>query len=380
LQDICGLSGSDADNVRRAIGRKQLDRLQDALPQIFEGYCSKSNKPRETAVEEAKVFLKIIEDSSNYMFGFNHSTGYSMIGYICAMLRYYYPAEFVAAYFNNADNEEDINNGNELARLKGIDINPIKFRHSKGEYFVDQETKNIYKGIASVKFLNSQIADELYELRNNKYNTFTDLLIDISKTTVNSRQLNILIELDFFSEFGDINKLKYITEYYNKIADKRNIKKDTAINLGLDLEIIEKYTDKITDKTYMGVQSVNIIKYYESISPINTTTLKDRIDYQIEHLGTLTIKDKSYQGVIVVLETNTTYSPRLKVYALANGNTFDVKINKKLFSKHVLNKKDIVIVNKQKSKPKSTMGEDGNWHPIEGTSEWWLEDYKVINL
>ena len=48
--------GSDADNVRRAIGRKQMDRLQSALPQILEGYCNKSDKPREVAEEEAKTF------------------------------------------------------------------------------------------------------------------------------------------------------------------------------------------------------------------------------------------------------------------------------------------------------------------------------------
>jgi DNA polymerase-3 subunit alpha len=60
LQQICGLSGSDADNVRRAIGRKQLDRLEKALPSILEGYCSKSTKPREVSEQEAKTFLKII--------------------------------------------------------------------------------------------------------------------------------------------------------------------------------------------------------------------------------------------------------------------------------------------------------------------------------
>lgn len=69
LQEICGLSGSDADNVRRAIGRKQVDRLQKALPQILEGYCNKSSKPRDKAEQEARAFLQIIEDSSNYQFG-----------------------------------------------------------------------------------------------------------------------------------------------------------------------------------------------------------------------------------------------------------------------------------------------------------------------
>lgn len=69
LQQICGLSGSEADNIRRAIGRKQKDRLDKAMPAILEGYCTKSPKPREEAEEEAKEFLQIIEDSASYQFG-----------------------------------------------------------------------------------------------------------------------------------------------------------------------------------------------------------------------------------------------------------------------------------------------------------------------
>lgn len=69
LQQICGLSGSEADNIRRAIGRKQKDRLDKAMPSILEGYCGKSPEPREKAEEEAKEFLQIIEDSASYQFG-----------------------------------------------------------------------------------------------------------------------------------------------------------------------------------------------------------------------------------------------------------------------------------------------------------------------
>ena len=141
------MSGSDADNTRRAIARKQIDRLQKALPQILEGYCKMSDKPRAVSEEEAKTFLQIIEDASSYMFGFNHSTGYSMIGYMCAYLRYYYPKEFITAYLNNANNEDDIMLGTELAKQLGITIHSIKFRHSTAKYSCDKD--GIYKGIAT---------------------------------------------------------------------------------------------------------------------------------------------------------------------------------------------------------------------------------------
>ena len=69
LTDICGFSGSDADNTRRAIARKDEARLQKALPQILEGYCEKSIQPREVAEQEAQEFVQIIKDASSYMFG-----------------------------------------------------------------------------------------------------------------------------------------------------------------------------------------------------------------------------------------------------------------------------------------------------------------------
>ena len=69
LQQICGLSGSEADNLRRAIARKQKDRMDAALPRVIEGYCSKSDQPRDIAEQEVKQYIQIIEDASSYMFG-----------------------------------------------------------------------------------------------------------------------------------------------------------------------------------------------------------------------------------------------------------------------------------------------------------------------
>lgn len=69
LKDICGLTGSEADNIRRAIGRKQKDRLDAAMPSILEGYCKMSSQSREIAEQEAKEFLQVIEDSASYQFG-----------------------------------------------------------------------------------------------------------------------------------------------------------------------------------------------------------------------------------------------------------------------------------------------------------------------
>ena len=69
LMNICGFSGSKADNIRRAIGRKDEERLNKALPDILEGYCKVSDKERTESEKDALEFIKIISDASSYMFG-----------------------------------------------------------------------------------------------------------------------------------------------------------------------------------------------------------------------------------------------------------------------------------------------------------------------
>lgn len=373
LQKICGMSGSDADNTRRAIARKQIDRLQKALPQILEGYCKMSNKPRAVSEEEAKTFLQIIEDASSYMFGFNHSTGYSMIGYMCAYLRYYYPREFITAYLNNANNEDDIMLGTELAKQLGITIHSIKFRHSTAKYSCDKD--GIYKGIASVKFLNEDAANDLYSIKDEKFNTFIDLLVRISDLKVDSRKLEILIKLDFFEEFGGIRYLLTCSDLFSKYYGKKQMKKDKALEYGLDFDVLRECSGKETQKTFMELDSVKLLNKLLQNIPNEKTDMRTKIAYQIENLGYVDIVDKKLAGYCVALDLNVDYSPRLKLYALANGNTIPVKISKKIFKQNPIRRGNIIKVTNQYKKQKMKKV-DGEWQETD-EQEWWVSEYQI---
>lgn len=373
LQKICGMSGSDADNTRRAIARKQIDRLQKALPQILEGYCKMSDKPRAVSEEEAKTFLQIIEDASSYMFGFNHSTGYSMIGYMCAYLRYYYPKEFITAYLNNANNEDDIMLGTELAKQLGVTIHSIKFRHSTAKYSCDKD--GIYKGIASVKFLNEDAANDLYSIKDEKFNTFIDLLVRISDLKVDSRKLEILIKLDFFEEFGGIRYLLTCSDLFSKYYGKKQMKKDKALEYGLDFDVLRECSGKETQKTFMELDSAKLLNKLLQDIPNEKTDMRTKIAYQIENLGYVDIVDKKLAGYCVALDLNVDYSPRLKLYALANGNTIPVKISKKIFKQNPIRRGDIVKVTNQYKKQKMKKV-DGEWQETD-EQEWWVSEYQI---
>lgn len=285
LQQICGLSGSEADNIRRAIGRKQKSRLDAALPSILEGYCSKSPQPREVAEQEAKEFLQIIEDSASYQFGYNHSVAYCLLGYLCAYYRFYHPLEFITAFLNNAANDEDIRNGTEYANRIGIMITMPKWGVSKGEYFFDRERGIIAKGVSSIKYMSPQLATELYELSHSCiYGRFVDLLYDLdTRTTINTRQLDILIKLDYFSDFGNQRELLRIADIFYVKFKKGQIKQ--LKKAGVDdtpLEpIVKKYAVGVTKsggeaKSYTLLDVHSILREIEdAIKAVGMEDLSD---------------------------------------------------------------------------------------------------------
>lgn len=246
LQQVCGLSGSEADNIRRAIGRKQKDRLDAALPKILDGYCKKSDKPREQAEQEAKEFLKVIEDSASYQFGRNHAVAYCLLTYLCAYYRHYHPMEFITSFLNNAANDDDIKNGTMYANKVGINVKMPTFGLSKSDYFYDSEQRVIAKGLSSIKYMGTRVADELYELSHKKhYEYFVDVLKNIvENTSIDSRQLDILIKIDFFSDFGNQRELLRIVDTYSNLLKSGSAKKISKDKVdGTIFEpIIKKYS------------------------------------------------------------------------------------------------------------------------------------------
>lgn len=393
LQQICGLSGSDADNIRRAIGRKQKDRLEKAMPQILEGYCKMSDKPREVAEQEAKAFLQIIEDSANYQFGYNHSTGYSMIGYTCAYLRYYYPKEFITAYLNNANNEDDISMGTELANQLDIPIHSIKFRYSLSEYACDDT--GIYKGIESIKFCNSKIADELYALRDNQYKSFIDLLIDITEyTSVDSRQLDILIKLDFFSEFGEPNELLTQVQIFNAIYGKKTAKKNEGMvfigNYSMSQErfnetVIQLDEYKETAKQIKGFDSISFIKSICDLTTVPATSVEERIQYSDELLGYVNVVDSNAsKRLYYVLDIKGKKLKTIELYEVYSGKKRTVKMWESQFNRIPFEQKNFLMVRKIEKKNKRQPSNQINpktgkqtWVDVPNEFEFWLEGYEV---
>lgn len=290
LVKFCGYSAAESDNVRRAIAKKKgTETLLPEIEQRFIAFCSEHYEMTTGQCEEViKPFLQIILDASAYGFSWNHSDAYSSIGYICGYLRHYYPLEFLTAALNifgdNMDKTADITS---YATKVGIKITLPKWGLSRSEYFFDREKRIIAKGLTSIKYMSAGLADELYALaQNKKYASFMELLADLdTKTSINSRQLDILIKLDFFSDFGNQRELLRMTDLFANTFKKGEAKKIRKSEVdGTPLEdIVKKYAVGMTKSggvaksyTLLDVSSI-LIEAEQVIKSVHMDDLSDII-------------------------------------------------------------------------------------------------------
>lgn len=289
LHRFCGYTMGEADVVRRGFAKKTgTDKF---IPKIKDGFVKTMKNEYGVCEDEAnhliENFLKVIIDASSYLFSKNHSDPYSFLGYVVGYLRCYYKLETVTTAMNIY--REDDDKCLEIlgyAKRNDIAINPIKFGKSGADYTMDKNTNSVYRGIASVKFCNRQIADELLELSKNKYNSFIDLLKDIEeKTSVNSRQLTILISLNFFSDFGKNKYLLGVVDIYNKFAHSKIIAKKKMDELGVSDYLMQKYAGKETKSQWRELDNAGLIKELCCRLDNNQLNVVDQVKAEIEYLG-----------------------------------------------------------------------------------------------
>lgn len=307
-----------------------------------------------------------------------------MLGYMCAYLRHYYPQEFIASLLNNSTTEVDTANGISLAQTLGIKISSPKFRYSKSSYMFDKENKVIYKGLSSIKFLSEKCADGLYSLKDNQYNTFIELLLDISKLEMDTRQLDILIKLEFFSEFGNIKELLHcvtICEFF-KNGEAKQIGASKLDGMEYIKEIVERHSELTeSGKTYRNLDMKPILnecyKYIKD-QKIKDIDLKTKITWQQEFLGYISFSTGAPEDRYKLLVTEVKplytrdksriYSYVLRCMSFMNGKCQDLKVWSKVYDKTPLEQYDVIYVKQQ----------DFYQEEYQGNKSWRINGYQVI--
>lgn len=403
-----GYSGSEADTIRRAIGKKDKVVIDETVPEIRERSIAniKENHQlnEEQIVDIVDSFMQIFLDSAMYSFNKSHAVEYSYITYMTAWLRYYYPLEWITAgLITWSDRADKVNDMTALAKKKGILIESVKFRYSKGNYFFNKDTNTIYQGTAPIKGNNASTGDMLYEtFKDEKFNSFTSLLLrlkedkyfdldnktlsleslylsmcdeelkDIDKrlkqaddtvsvkqikhVNINRTQMLSLIRLDYFSEFGGAKTLERIWEKFDKEYNPNN---KTYSNKSKKFKSLLEFEKNIDDEENTTFDQCAYELLY-----------LDRVDHRDEEL------DPKFAFVTRILNERKSYV-QAEVHIVNRGKTITTKIGTKLYAKLKFKEGDIIQIDKAIAKPKKTKV-DGVWGDHPTAKEFWIELGKTI--
>ena len=335
--------------------REQLPKIKSAWEQNAKIRYNLTDEQSEAIIEP---FLQCILDATRYSFSLVHSLSYSCISYECGWLRYHYPLEYITSCLNTWNgNDEKTAEAIEYATKKGIRILLPKFRHSKADYFFDKETNSIYRGTSSIKGISASYAEALYELREREYNSFIELLYDIQTIGVPKDQIEALIKLDYFEEFGTIKELSLI--YYQfqcfKKGEAKTISKDKLTDK-IIYDIVARNANE-TAKQFNKINCRNILieieQYIKSLG-LGDADIKTKIQNQMDYMGYIGIKTDKLEDRprIIVLsirvlksaKTNKPWAISMDGQSIGSAKRANYTIRYSLYEKEQFNKCDIIRI------------------------------------
>ena len=158
----------------------------------------------------------------------------------------------------------------------------------------------------------------------------------LKETSVDRKQLDILIKIDYFHDYGEPNELLKIVELFNAIYGKKQFAKFKIDDIGIPVEVIEADSSKKTEKTYSGFDSAQVlidtIDYYKDHGMMPKTSLMDRITYQQENFGYIQIVvPRIRAGVAFVQSVEGERKRTVTLYRLKTGETEIVRVREKQF-------------------------------------------------
>lgn len=180
-----GMSWSEADKVRKIIGKKkdakEFDQFKD---QFIEGASQHINK------KKAEELWSDFEAHAGYSFNRSHAVAYSMLSYYTAWLKTYYPLEFMFSILKN-ENDKDART-EYLIEAKRLGLKIMLPHINESDIYFSLQDEGIRFGLAEVKFISDSIANKIMDLR--PFSTYSDFIDKASKkgSGVNSRAITAL--------------------------------------------------------------------------------------------------------------------------------------------------------------------------------------------
>jgi DNA polymerase III subunit alpha len=234
-KELAGFSGAKADDLRKAIGKKNRAAMAALKPEFVEGCRASGTKP-----DVIEFLWQINEKSADYSFNKSHAACYGLIAYRTAWLKANHTAEYMAALISSVMSTKD-KVPFFVARCEemGIEILPPDVNLSDHEFTVVD--RNIRFGLDAVKGVGYQAVEAIKRARDEggKFTSIWDFCERVDNRTVNKKAIEALIKCGALGSTGASRKgMLEVLEQAQGAGQK--IQQDAQIGQGSIFDLAEE--------------------------------------------------------------------------------------------------------------------------------------------
>ncbi len=217
-KEWCGFTGGQADTLRKAVGKKNIDLMRKVKVDFVEGAMKVSGAKQK----DAETFWDQLEEFANYCFNKSHAACYGLIAYWTAYLKAHYPDAFMAALMtSDADDTERLAIEISECQHMGIKVLSPDVNESYVEFAVVPGENEIRFGMAAVKGVGVGVVEEILRAREDgKFLGVEDFAKRVSTRKVNKKAWESLIKTGAFDEMADRSDLLFNLETIQAFASK----------------------------------------------------------------------------------------------------------------------------------------------------------------
>lgn len=268
ISQVFGFSLQDADDVRRIVGKKMVEKMQPWKEKIY-------NAAQEKGMEErvADFFWSALEAAAHYSFNKSHSFAYATLAAKTVYLKFNHPQEFFLSVLESAEFEPDplqtISSVNQELPDFGIKLLPPDLFKSGLNFQIEGD--DIRYGLNSIKGISLRSLRSLVSFRGNSFDNKYHAFVAAKECGINISVLAALIQAGTMDSNTD-NRIRLVLEAqsFNLLTDreKRNLDK---LGNKYNFDVLDSIAD-IVDKQVLGDDNRPIMK------PSRFETFKKKFD------------------------------------------------------------------------------------------------------
>lgn len=200
-QEIAGYSIADADNLRRAMGKK-IKEVMVAEEEKFVAGCVEQGYPEKTG----RDLFALIGHFAGYGFPKAHATAYGFVAYQTAYLKAHYPAEYLASLLTATKRDKDrtaiyLNE----CRQMGLEVLVPDVNESESDFTVHEG--RIRFGLSAVRNVGEGVVERIAQARaDGPFESFLDFVDRVETSALNKRTVESLIKAGAFDALGHSRK------------------------------------------------------------------------------------------------------------------------------------------------------------------------------